>query len=189
MVMVLRPGLPRAAMKAAVALACAISFLLPGCSTDLVVRRVTSPSQEVRGLRYYLPRPFLRIATFEVRDIYDDGTKGPGYARVECTTEVLPDPKELYEVNFAAGWLTKNQFSWAYDEKFGCLLKTLSLSSESQVPEAARALASIPGHAADIAREVRLGVTAPPAGIRKVAETVRLLRVEYRPMEGGRVFP
>jgi hypothetical protein len=177
------------AMRAAAAVACALFLPLSGCSTDLVVRKVTSPSQEVRGLRYYLPRPFLRIATFEVRDIYDDGTKGPSYARVEYATEVLPDTEEMYEVNYAAGWLTKNQFSWAYDEKFGCLLKTLSLSSESQVPEAARALAALPGHAAELMREERLRVTAPPAGIKKVAETVRLVKVEYRPIEAGVALP
>src|SRR5438093_8154243 len=165
-------------MRAAAAIACAI--ILPACTTDLVVRKVTPETKDVRGLRYYLPRPFLRIATFEVRDVYDDGSKGPSYTRVEYATEVLPDTKEMYEVNYAAGWLTRNQFSWEYDEKFGCLLKALSLNSESQVPEAARALASTPGHVAEIAREARLSLAAPPAGPKKVAETVKLTRVEYR---------
>ena len=171
--------------KAAALIVCAI--LLPSCSTDLVVRKVTSPAQEVRGLRYYLTRPFLRIATFEVRDVYDDGTKGPSYTRVECATEVLPDPKELYEVNYAAGWLTKNQLSWAYDEKLGCTLKALTLNSESQVPEAAKALAEIPAGIAELVKEARRAALAPAQ--KKVAESVRVLKIDYRRIEAGAVFP
>ena len=175
-------------MRARAAIVCAIS--LPACSTNLVVRKVTSPAQEVRGLRYYLPRPFLRIVTFEIRDVYEDGTMGPSYTRVECATEVLPDPKELYEVNYAAGWLTKNQFSWTYEEKLGCALKALTLNSESQVPEAAQALAEIPKGLAELAREIkRAPLTAIPGGSKKVAETVKLLTFEYRRIDAGRVFP
>ena len=77
-------ALLEAAMRSALPIACAM--LLLACSADLVVRKVASPAQEVRGLRYYLPRPFLRIATFEVRDVFDDGTKGPSTTRVECAT-------------------------------------------------------------------------------------------------------
>ena len=139
---------------------------------------------------FAIPHPFLRIVTFEIRDVYEDGTMGPSYTRVECATEVLPDPKELYEVNYAAGWLTKNQFSWVYEEKLGCTLKALALNSESQVPEAAQALAEIPKGLAELAREIkRAPLAAIPGGSKKVAETVKLLTLEYRRIEAGRVFP
>ena len=119
--------------------------------------------------------------------MFTDGAKGPSYTRVEYATEVLPDPKELYEVNYAAGWLTKNQFSWAYDEKLGCTLKALTLNSESQVPEATRALAEIPGGIAELVKESRRATVAGTA--KKVAESVRLVKVEYRMIEAGVAFP
>ena len=105
----------------------------------------------------------------------------------KCATEVLPDPRELYEVNYAAGWLTRNQFSWAYEEKFGCALKALTLNSESQVPEATRALAEIPGGIADLVKEARRAAVAPRE--KKAAESVRLVKIEYRPIEAGAAFP
>jgi ribosomal protein L19 len=165
----------------------AAPHLFSGCSTTLVVRKVSAQTKEVKGLRYYLGQPFLRISTFEVKDVYDDGSLGPPYTKVEHLTEILPDPSEMYEVNFVPGILTRNQFTWAYDDKFGSLLKALAVNGESQMPETLKSAAEIPKGVAEAVKELK-GL-ALAATKKKVAESVTLKRVEYKRMVEGVIKP
>jgi len=58
------------------------------------------------------------------------------------------------------------------------------------LPEAAQALAEIPKGLADLAREIkRAPLRAIPGGNKKVAENVKLLTLEYRRIDAGRMFP
>ena len=55
------------------------------------------------------------------------------------------------------------------------------------MPEATRALAEIPGGIADLVKEARRAAVAPRE--KKAAESVRLVKIEYRPIEAGAAFP
>jgi len=58
------------------------------------------------------------------------------------------------------------------------------------LPEAAQALAEIPKGLADLAREIkRAPLRAIPGGNKKVAENLKILGIEYRRIDAGRVFP
>lgn len=157
-----------------------------GCSTELVVRKV-KPDSEVQGLRYYLTQPLLRISTFEINDVYEDKSESPTYTRVKLETEFLPNINEMYEVNYDPGCLTKNQFSWTYDDKLGSTLKSLTINSESQVPETLKGIAEIPKGLAELAKEIKPFETV--IAKKKIAEKEKLIKVEYKRIEEGTIIP
>jgi len=164
-----------------------VSVMWGGCSTKLVVAKVNPGDGNVKGLRYYLTRPYLKITTIEVKDVYEDGTFSPSYTRIEQETVFLPDITQMYEVNFKPGVLTKNQFVWTYDDKLTSTLKTVTINAESQVPETLKSIAEVPKGVAELVKEIKPFVVAKIEK-KKVAESVTLKKVEYVPIKEGTVL-
>lgn len=76
-----------------------VGLLLPACTPKVIVRK--SPTDQDRGIRYYRPKPYLKIEPAEVVVNKSQSSLVPGLVRISLV--YMPDFSEEYSINVRSG--------------------------------------------------------------------------------------
>ncbi|TWT88050.1 hypothetical protein [Neorhodopirellula pilleata] len=74
-------------------------LVLPGCTPKVIVRK--SPTDQDRGVRYYRPKPYLKIEPAEVAVNKTQSSLVPGLVRISLV--YMPDFSEEYSISVRSG--------------------------------------------------------------------------------------
>ncbi len=107
-----------------------------GCTPRVVVR--ANPQPEDRGIRYYRPKPFLKVEPAEVAIDKDQTSIVPGVVRISLV--YLPDFSEEYSIDVRSGLGVANVGITLED---GWNLTEISQELDSQTDENVEAAASL----------------------------------------------
>jgi len=75
------------------------SLVLPACTPKVIVRK--SPTDQDRGIRYYRPKPYLKVEPAEVAVNKSQSTLVPGMVRISLV--YMPDFSEEYSISVRSG--------------------------------------------------------------------------------------
>lgn len=118
-------------------------LLCTGCTPRVVVR--ANPTASDRGIRYYRPKPYLKVEPAEVALEKNQTTIVPGVVRISLV--YLPDYSEEYAIDVRSGWGTANVGIKLQD---GWNLTEISQELDSQTDENVRAMASLLSAVGDV---------------------------------------
>lgn len=125
-------------------LACLLtSSLLCGCAPRVIVR--ANPQPNDRGIRYYRPKPYLKIEPAEVAIEKNQTTIVPGLVRISLA--YLPDFSEEYSIDVRSGLGIANVGIKLED---GWNLTEISQELDSQTDENTKAFASLLSAVGDV---------------------------------------
>lgn len=94
------------ASRSFLATLCAASILFGTVGCTPRIRVTANPTAETNGIRYYRPKPYLKIVPAEIRVAKDASRIEPGL--VTITLEYLPDFTEEYAVDVRPGFGVAN---------------------------------------------------------------------------------
>ncbi len=119
------------------------SLLCMGCTPRVIVR--ANPTATDRGIRYYRPKPYLKIEPAEVALEKNQTTIVPGVVRISLV--YLPDYSEEYAIDVRSGLGTANVGIKLQD---GWNLTEISQELDSQTDENVKAVASLLSAVGDV---------------------------------------
>lgn len=136
------------------------SLLLSGCAPRVIVR--ANPRPNDRGIRYYRPKPYLKIEPAEVAIEKNQTKIVPGLVRISLA--YLPDFSEEYSIDVRSGLGIANVGIKLED---GWNLTEISQELDSQTDENTKAFASLLSAVGDVTP-----TSSGPSGTPEVSFTV-----------------
>lgn len=127
---------PSGALSRCAVFAVLLATVCGGCTPRVVVRK--SPPDHDRGIRYYRPKPYLKIEPAEVQIDKNQTSLVPGLVRISLV--YMPDFSEEYSINVRSGCGTANVGVKLQD---GWNLTEISQDLDSQTDENIKAMGSL----------------------------------------------
>ncbi len=141
------------------------SLLFSGCAPRVIVR--ANPRPNDRGIRYYRPKPYLKIEPAEVAVEKNQTSIAPGLVRISLA--YLPDFSEEYSIDVRSGLGIANVGIKLED---GWNLTEISQELDSQTDENTKAFASLLSAVGDVVPTAGGRSTAPEVSFTVPARNV-----------------
>lgn len=141
------------------------NVLLCGCAPRVIVR--ANPKPNDRGIRYYRPKPYLKVEPAEVAIDKNQTKIVPGLVRISLA--YLPDFSEEYSIDVRSGL---GIASVGIKLEDGWNLTEISQQLDSQTDENTKAFASLLSAVGDVVPTTASGNVAPEVGFTVPARNV-----------------